>query len=129
MRTTVKGIVFGAFAAIILGAVGSVALAADDFAIITLEKQARVGPVLLEAGAYGFRAVDGQAGKLYVRVTSADETRSFAIVPALRESVPHSEMASNHRLTFDEGEPGRLVRWEVGMKGYAFYFPTHGLEP
>lgn len=129
MRTTAKGILFGAFAAIIFLAVGTVASAADDFAIITLEKQVRVGPALLDAGVYGFRAVDGQGGKLFVRVTSADETRSFAIVPVLRESVPNSEMVSDHQLTFDQSEPGRLVRWEVGMKGYAFYFPTHGLEP
>jgi hypothetical protein len=129
MRTTVKGNLFGALAAIILLAVGTVALAADDFAVFTLETQTRVGHVILEPGGYAFRAVDGMGGKVFVRVTSADETRSFAIVRVLRESVLNSEMVSDHQLTFDKSEPGRLLRWEVGMKSYSLYFPKSGLEP
>ncbi len=127
MRTTMKGFLFGALAALFLTA--GVARAADDFAVFTLEKQARVGQVVLEPGAYAFRAVDGLGGKAFVRVTSADETRSFAIVHVIRESVLSSEMVSDDQLTFDQHAPGRLLRWEVGRRAYAFYFPAHGLEP
>jgi hypothetical protein len=129
MKTPLKWIVSGAIAAIILVALGTAARASDDFAVFTLEKQSRVGQVVLEPGVYAFRAVDGEAGKLFVRVTNADENRSYVLLPALRLSVARGEMAQETRLTWDQSEPSRLLKWEIGNKGYAFYFPTHGLEP
>jgi hypothetical protein len=126
MRTMSKWTVAGALAAVVT--IGPAARADDYVAVFTLEEESRVGSVVLPPGSYAFRAVDGTGGQTFARVTSADETKRFAVLPILRLTGRNGSAASGDRLTWDQGT-GRLLTWDVGSKRVVFYFPTTGVEP
>jgi hypothetical protein len=129
MRTRAKWVAFGALAAFVAFAFGSVARAEDDFATFTLQTRTFVGQVTLDPGSYNFRAIHSTAAPWTVRVSSTDDSVTYALLAAWPQPLPNAEVASGNRLTWDRSEQGRLLTWEVGNKGFVLYFPANGLEP
>jgi hypothetical protein len=120
----------GAFASLVIVAVGPVARADDDIAIINLQEKTLVGNVVLDPGVYFIRAHSSTPNHMVVRVSNVNETKSFALVIAQQVSHSTADAVTTMNYLVSEGSgPSRLRTWEVAGKGITYLFVTNNKVP